>query len=272
MPIRIFVVTLMLSGLSSNVFSGDNQDNQVNQQLLQQGMSNTEKTRMMGVKSQQKIDQLANDQQELLAEYQALLKKSEYQESYNKELTILKKEQSQEVINLKQQISDIKLTKQQLLPLLREMVATLEQFVHLDLPFKRQLRLASIEKLKTLLSSSRVSISEKYRRVMELYQAENDYNYNLEVYRDKIWLASEELAVQVLRVGRSNLYMQTMDGQKSGMWDIQLKTWKVLDGQYHLAIRKAMRVADKKMAPELLSLPVSTEFIRRHHVSPTINP
>ncbi len=268
MTIRLFVVALMLSGLSLSVFS---EDIQVNKQLLQQGMNNTEKTRMMGVKSQQKIDQIAGDQQKLLAEYQALLKKSEYQESYNKELTILKKEQTQEIINLKQQISDIKLTKQQLLPLLREMVATLEQFVHLDLPFKRQQRLASIDKLKGLLSSSRASISEKYRRVMELYQTENDYNYNLEVYRDKIWLAEEQLAVQVLRVGRSNLYMQTMDGQKSGMWNTQLKTWQVLDSQYHLAIRKAMRVADKKMAPELLSLPVSTGFVQRH-VNPAINP
>ncbi len=268
MTIRLFVVTLMLSGLPLSVFSEDMQNNK---QLFQQGMNNTEKTRIMGVESQQKIDQLANDQQELLAEYQALLKKSEYQESYNKELSILKKEQTQEIISLKQQISDIKLTKQQLLPLLREMVATLEQFVQLDLPFKRQQRLASIDKLKALLSSSRASISEKYRRVMELYQTENDYNYNLEVYREKIWLAEEALAVQVLRIGRGNLYMQTMDGQKSGMWNTQLKKWQVLDGQYHLAIRKAMRVADKKMAPELLSLPVSTKFAQSH-VSPTINP
>lgn len=255
MMIRLFLVTLFFSGLS---MANEVEGVLSNKSLLQQSMDNTQSTRLMGVNSQQKIDRLASEQQQLLLEYQALLKKSEYQKSYNEELTILEKEQVVELASLRQQISDIKLTKQQLLPQLREMVITLEQFIRLDLPFKLQQRLTSVDKLKRLLSSSRTPISEKYRRVMELYQAENDYNYDLEVYRDNISLAGDELSVQVLRVGRSNLYMQTMDGKISAMWNAQQKNWQLLDEQYRLNIRKAMRVAAKKSAPELLNLPYDT--------------
>ncbi len=257
MTIRLFMVTLLFSSLS---MATGVEGVQTDKALLHQSMANTQSTRLMGVKSQQKIDQLASEQQTLLAEYQTLLKKSEYQKSYNQELRILKQEQVAEVADLTQQISDIKLTKQQLLPLLREMVITLEQFIRLDLPFKLPQRLTSVDKLKRLLSSSRTPISEKYRRVMELYQAENDYNYDLEVYRDNISLAGDELSVQVLRVGRSNLYMQTMDGKISAMWNAQQKSWQLLDGQYRLNIRKAMRVAAKKTAPELLNLPYDTRL------------
>jgi len=262
MTIRLFIVTLFFSGAT---LAATVDDGQQAKSHFQQSMDNTEATRLMGVKSQQTIDQLANQQQQLLAEYQALLKKSEYQKSYNQELTILKKEQTQEIALLKQQIADIKLTKQQLLPLLREMVATLEQFIRLDLPFKLQQRLTSIDKLKRLLSSSRASISEKYRRVMELYQAENDYNYDLEVYRDNISMAGDTLSVQILRIGRSNLYMQTMDGNKSAMWNRQQQNWQLLGDQYQLNIRKAMRVAAKKSAPELLNLPYITDLQRAAH-------
>jgi hypothetical protein len=95
---------------------------------------------------------------------------------------------------------------------------------------------------------------------MELYQAENDNNYNLEVYRDNVMFNEETLSVQVLRIGRSNLYFKTMDANVSAMWNQQTKQWDLLDNKYKLNIRKAMRIAAKKAAPELLKLPYSTEL------------
>jgi hypothetical protein len=225
-----------------------------------ESVNNTAQTLQSGEKSQSKINQLANETDTLLNEYQTLLKKTEYQKSYNQELSILQAEQLQEHASLDRQIKDIIITKQQVLPLLREMVQTLEQFIKLDLPFRLTDRLTSVDKLSQLLSSSSASISEKYRRVMELYQAENDNNYNLEVYRDNVMFNEETLSVQVLRIGRSNLYFQTMDANVSAMWNQQTKQWDLLDNKYKLNIRKAMRIAAKKAAPELLELPYSTEF------------
>ena len=187
----------------------------------------------------------------------------------NAQLTITQREafiatQEATIASLEQQIKDIIITKQQLLPLLREMVSTLEQFIKLDLPFRKQQRLTAVDKLTQLLASSSVTISEKYRRVMEMYQAENDYNYDLEVYRDNVVVNDETLSVQVLRIGRSNLYFQTMDAQISAIWNQAQKDWQVLDNQYQLNIRKAMRIASKKAAPELLELPLSVNLDNTH--------
>ena len=228
--------------------------------VLTDSLNNNRQTLEMGKTSQKRVDRFVSETDLLLNEYQSLLKKSEYQAAYNKELRILKGEQVEELISLEQQIKDIVITKQQLLPLLREMVSTLSQFIKLDLPFKQQQRLIAIDKLNQVLASSSVSISEKYRRVMEMYQAENDYNYDLEVYRDTVALNNESLSVQILRVGRSHLYFQTMDGKISAMWNQESKAWLLLDDAYHLKIRKAMRIASKKSAPELLELPYSTEL------------
>jgi hypothetical protein len=225
---------------------------------LNKSINHTQQTLSAGKNSQNKVNRLAGETDALLNEYQALLKKTEYQKSYNEELRILKTEQLQALAELDQQLKDIVITKQQLLPLLREMVQTLEQFIKLDLPFRRTERLTSVDKLFKVLSSSSASISEKYRRVMEMYQAENDYNYDLEVYRDNVTLNEEELSVQVLRIGRSNLYFQTMDVNVSAMWNQERKSWDVLDNKYQLNIRKAMRIASKKAAPELLELPYVT--------------
>jgi len=225
---------------------------------LKQSLETAEKTQRMGQQSQQVVNTLAKQQQELLDKYQKLLRKTEYQKEYNQELRILEIEQKENIEILQQKIEDVKLTKQQLLPLLREMVKTLDQFILLDLPFHKEARLNSINEIKGFLSRSNVSISEKFRRVMAFYQAENDYNYNLEVYRDNIEISDESRSVQVLRVGRNALYLQTLDGKLSALWNKHTKQWQILDDKYQRPIRKAMRIASQKSAPDLITLPYLT--------------
>ncbi|MFT6154434.1 MAG: hypothetical protein ACJA0E_000058 [Bermanella sp.] len=254
------VLTLLLSNIS---LAENTLTSQVNN-TFNESVNNTAQTLQSGKKSQYKVNKLASETDALLNEYQALLKKTEYQKSYNQELSILQTEQLQELASLDRQIKDIIITKQQVLPLLREMVQTLEQFIKLDLPFRLTDRLTSVDKLSQLLGSSSASISEKYRRVMELYQAENDNNYDLAVYRDTVTFNEEELSVQVLRIGRSNLYFQTMDANVSAIWNQQTKKWDLLDNKYKLNIRKAMRIASKKSAPELLELPYSSRLDDTH--------
>lgn len=225
------------------------------QNLLQESFDITHKTQKMGQDSQQVVDKLAKQQQELLQQYQRLLRKTEYQKEYNQELLLLKEEQATSIVTLRKKIEDVKLTKQQLLPLLREMTKTLEQFIQLDLPFHKENRLMGINDLKKLLSRSSVTITEKFRRVMAFYQAENDYNYDLEVYRDNIILNSESRSVQILRVGRNALYMQTLDGQLSALWNKHKQDWQTLNIEFNRPIQKAIRITEQKAAPSLLTLP-----------------
>lgn len=231
-----------------------------NQKSLNKSLSIEHKTQLAGQKSQKKVDRLAQKSRQLLAEYQRLLQQGEYQKSYNQELRVLQQEQFDDIESLKQQLADLKITQQRLLPLLRDMTSTLEQFIELDIPFQKKQRLASVQELSELLSRSQVGIAEKFRRVMELYQAENDMNYNLEVARESVTFAGQTLSVDVLRVGRSNVYWQTLDQQQSAIWSAVDKKWLLLEASQHLPLRQAIRVANKDSAPALLALPVLLEM------------
>lgn len=255
---QVFLLALMMCHIPS-LSAQQSPASKANHNVVD-SLNNTQQSIQMGKSSQNTVDHLVSETDALLNEYQNLLKKTEYQKAYNTELKTLQSEQLQELASIEKQIKDIIITKQQLLPLLREMVATLQQFIRLDLPFKREQRLTAIDKLSQLLSSSSASISDKYRRVMEMYQAENDYNYDLEVYRDNVLVNDESLSVKVLRVGRSNLYFQTMDTEISGIWDQDSKQWTILPDGYKHNIRKAMRIASKQAAPELLTLPYSVSL------------
>ena len=57
--------------------------------------------------------------------------------------------------------------------------------------------------------------------------------------------------------GRVALFYQTQDGELSGVWDQETRSWVPLPGSQNRLIRKAIRVARKQVAPELLSLPIS---------------
>ena len=63
-----------------------------------------------------------------------------------------------------------------------------------------------------------------------------------------------DVEVDMLRIGRVALYYQTTDQKLTGMWDSVNKEWKVLGEDQNRNVRKAIKVAAKTIAPELLSL------------------
>lgn len=229
---------------------------------IEQNLNVSAKTNAIGQSSQQKIDKLSNETENLLREYQRFLQQADYQQAYNNELKQRLIEQEEELSKLEQQIAEVQITRLHILPLLREMVESLKQFVQLDLPFEKEARLQSIEKLETLLATSSVSIAEKFRRVMEAWQAENDLSYNIGQYRGDVTQGGEQIAVEFLRIGRSQLYYQTLDGKKSAFWSKPEKKWQLLDGKYNSEIRAGIRVAAKQLPPQLLTLPVDNREVK----------
>jgi hypothetical protein len=212
--------------------------------------------------SQQKVDALDSETQALLHEYQQLMQQGDYQQGLNQELELRVQEQALEIEKLQQQIADVQITRLHMMPLLREMVAALKQFIELDLPFEKAARLQSITQLEQLLASATVPIAEKFRRVMEAWQAESDYSYELYSYRDVVQLEGEELSVDYLRIGRNAWYFLSLDGKRSGYWHAQKKQWLILDTQFNASVREGLRLAQRQLAPRLLALPVAAAEVK----------
>lgn len=145
----------------------------------------------------------------------------------------------------------------QVVPLLNKMLVALERFVKADLPFHLDERLVSINRLKSLMVDPNASTSDRYRSIMDIYAAETEYGTSYEAYKATLPINGNEIEVDMLRIGRVGLYYQTSDQKSSGMWDTANRTWKPLDSSTNRNIRKAIKVAAKTTAPELLSLPIS---------------
>jgi hypothetical protein len=205
--------------------------------------------------SQQRIDQLQDQTQDLVARYRQALSDTESIKKYNEQLALQVKSQATTVEQKRKQLADIENTQRDVLPLMQKMIDTLAQFVALDVPFLMEERSKRVTSLKELLRSADVSSSEKYRRILEAYQIEMEYGRTLDSYEGTLGQGGAQKTVQFVRVGRVALLYQTLDGEQTGYWDVARKTW-VQDDDYAADVREALRVAKKQGAPDLLMVPL----------------
>jgi ElaB/YqjD/DUF883 family membrane-anchored ribosome-binding protein len=213
-------------------------------------------TNRSATESQRKIDELSRETRNLLEEYRKLLDGSEYEAAYTRELEELQQSQQQQLETLREQVAEARITQQRIVPLMRSMTDALEKFVVLDLPFHQEERIAAVLELKQRLRRPDISVSARFRILLEAYQLEQDYGGTIDSWRGPLQLEGEDLSVEYLRVGRLALYFQTLDGTTSGYWDASQQQWVVLDESYNRGLTQALRVAQNITAPQLLNLPL----------------
>ena len=131
-----------------------------------------------------------------------VLSKIENTKIYNDQLRKIITSQKEEMASIKTQIASLKDTNKDIVPLMVRMVDMLDQFVKMDVPFLKDERSKRVADLKAMLTRADVSTSEKFRRVLEAYQVENEYGRTIESYRDVQTVAGTKLTVDFLRVGR----------------------------------------------------------------------
>ena len=209
-------------------------------------------------KSQVKIDRLADETRDLLADYKTVVKQVDGLKVYNARLQRQIENQNKRVEKIEASISQVTIIQRQMTPLVIRMIDGLEQFVELDVPFAQEERMQRIEFLRSSLDRADVSVAEKFRGVLEAYNIELQYGRGMDTYRDSIELGGVQREVDFLRVGRIALVYQTTDGTISGAWDKSAGAWVDLpSGEYDAAIRKGIRIAKKQATIELLNMPVS---------------
>ena len=213
-------------------------------------------TNNAAVQSQKTINKLSDKTQKMLEQYRSASHQTETLITYNKHLKDLLNSQETEKTSLEQQLKDIENTQREIVPLILRMLDSLDQFVSLDLPFLPEERKQRLTKLKAMMIRADVTHAEKFRRILEAYQIENDYGNTIEAYRADLTLNSVSSSVDFLRLGRVALYYQRLDGSETGYWNKEQKQWQTLSADYRNAIRNGLRIARKETAPDLLTLPI----------------
>lgn len=207
--------------------------------------------------AQQRIDSLDAQTREMLAEYRSVTAELDRRRSYNERLQRQVDAQRANVTDIEAQLEAIQVTEREIVPFMERMIERLEQFIRLDLPFQRELRLGRVADLRSLMNQPDATNARRYRAILDAYQKEVEYGRTIGTYRTEIEVGGEARTVELFRLGRLLLAYQTLDRQRYGYWDPEQQGWTALPGQFHDAVDRGIRIAKEQMAPEMLILPIA---------------
>ena len=209
-------------------------------------------------KSQTRINSLQDDTDTLVDQFKQVNKTIEGLRVYNSQLEKQLASQQKIMTQLEESIGQITVIQRQIQPLILEMLDSMEQFIQLDAPYRKEARLARVEDLRERMTDSSITIALKVPPAIEIYNIESEYARKIDTYEDTLNINGQELLVNVMAVGRVALMYQTPDGSYTGAWDRKANQWVELDaGEYRVPVRNAIRIAQKKAQNDIMKLPIA---------------
>jgi hypothetical protein len=205
--------------------------------------------------SQNRVSSLARQTQDLLGEYRAVVRETESLKIYNDNLQKVVDDQHSEEGSINRQLAGLEETNRGVVPLMLEMIDSLDRIVQADVPFRIEERRARVERLRNMMGQAEVTASEKYRRVMEAFQSELEFGRTTEAYSDTLPATGQ--TVEFLRVGRTLLVYQTSDNSVTGWFNPRSRVFEELDDdRFRLEVKDGLAIARNEKAPDLVMLPV----------------
>jgi hypothetical protein len=206
--------------------------------------------------SQERINTVVESTRSLSDQYRAVNKEIDGLKVYNRLMTAQTNGQQATLDDISLSMDQVDVINRQIFPLMERMIDGLEQSIALDIPFLMEERTGRVDTLKDIMERSDVSVAEKFRKVMEAYQIENDYGSSSETYRQSLEIEGTVRDYNMLRIGRIGLYFQSDDSRITGAWDAGQNAYVILGNEHRNEIKKGIRMAKDLIAPELLLLPV----------------
>ena len=216
-----FMHLCMVTALSLSLHSSDMES------VLEVGRDNQQ----LSAKSQSLIDSTERQTDKIVNEWKAVSKQVEGLKLYNAQKRIQIQAQLDLMDKLDEQLVQVVVMQRQIPPLAQKMLDSLESFISLDTPFRKEERQNRIDLVRSSLAKPKVTASEQVRQVLEAYNIG-------------------------LVIGRIGMFYQTKDEQSSGRWNNETGQWDELPGSYRKPIRDGIRMA-KKLAPtDMLMMPI----------------
>jgi hypothetical protein len=207
---------------------------------------------------QRRVEQVANQIDQLVIDYQTEAKVVDGLKVYNSLLQRQIDNQEAEMSAIAESIENVELIERQITPLMTRMLDALESFVELDTPFLLDERRDRIARLRNMMERSDVDPSEKLRQILEAYSIENDYGRTIEAYKGSLEVDGRPLEVDFLRIGRVSLTYQSVGGGVTGGWDSASRSFVNLPPEtYKAYVADGLRIARKQLAPDLIVVPVA---------------
>jgi len=227
------------------------------QAQLEQALDTGEQATRRAEQVQEQINQLDDERSDMVREYRTLLQQRDAAELYARQQQKVVESQRREIESLTEQLGRVDEITAQTVPMMLDMIADLKTFVAADLPFKLEEREARLEGLDAAMSDPQVPMAERYRLIIEAYQAEQEYGSTIDTWKAVQTVDGSDQTVDMFQFGRVALVWITQGDDAGKRWDRESGQWVDLDSSMVPHIREGIRVASGKKQQEVLFGPVS---------------
>jgi hypothetical protein len=239
------ILAVSVSMISGSVFA----------QTVDQVLQADQRRLNLAQQSQERINNIVEGTRSLEDQYRAINKEIDGLKVYNRLMRAQVEGQAATLEDIGLSMDQVDVINRQIFPLMERMIDGLEQSISLDVPFLMEERTKRIDDLKSIMERSDVTVAEKFRKVMEAYQIENDYGTSSEYYTESLTIDGATRSFNMLRIGRIGLYFQSDDTKITGRWNNDTRSWEI-DNSARNEVRKGLRMARQLIAPELIIIPV----------------
>ncbi|WKD50135.1 DUF3450 domain-containing protein [Microbulbifer spongiae] len=253
MKTKRFMAVALTTALSAGALYGSVATADTLDNVLAVGQQKTTAARA----SQKRIDKIAEETSDLLQDFKVVNKEIDGLRVYNRQLEKQLANQLAVINELDESIANVTVIERQIQPLILRMLEGLEQFIELDAPFKLDERMANLEHVKNNMDRSDITVAEKFREVLELYNYEAEYARKIDTYGDTLNVNGQEREVNVLQIGRIALLAQTTDSTISLAYDKGQQAWVEIDsGTYRRALMNGLKIARKQASIDIMTMPI----------------
>lgn len=229
----------------------------INSDVIDQAMDVVAQKLEESAAAQEEITRLQNDASSTFEDFKRANDNLEsllvLNAGYRKQIDI----QENQIATLDESIASVEEVTRGIPLLMEQMLSSLEQFIELDYPFHVDERQSRLDFARAAIDNPDVSIAEKFRQVLVMYQTETSYGRTIETYPDTVTIDGSDRDVNIARIGRVALIYQTTDRQETRAWDNRNREWVILDpAEYRTQVQSAIRVASQLDAPRIIELPV----------------
>ena len=222
---------------------------------LEQALQEAKSTTAAAAAAQRQIDDLDDRADAATREYAATLQQTDNLQLFVDRQDIFLESQRSELDSLRRQIATVESIKQGVVPMMLRMTVALEDFVAEDIPFRLSERQARVEDMKAILSDPSTSPAEQYRRILNAYEIETNYGYQVESY-EGAHPSRPGNVVNFLRFGRTSWVYVSKDESEVAVYDLASRQWTPVSGADGIQLRQAIRVANEEAAPGVIYAPV----------------
>lgn len=206
--------------------------------------------------TQKAEDRWAEQRTRLRAEYEKLEQENNLLSAENRELRKSVAKHKESIAALEHQIVEIERMTKEMYPFLEQTYTRLARFVREDIPFLKDERSRRITNLRRVLDDPGVSISEKFRKLMEAIFIEAEYGNTVEVYQKRIRIDDRNIQANIFRLGRISMFFQSLDRKTTGYFDPATFAWKRFPSRFNREINAAVEMAAKRRPIDILNLPL----------------